>query len=63
MCSEVRAPGPFGEIGFAASRGKAKSMNPSPTAVSSKRRRKEDLVYQVVTVAAMVSMLASVWIF
>jgi hypothetical protein len=38
-------------------------MNLSPTAVSRKPRRKEDLVYQVVTVAAMVSLLASVWIF
>jgi len=38
-------------------------MNPSPITVSSRKRRKEDLVYQVVTVAAMVTMLASVWIF
>ena len=36
-------------------------MNPSPAAVL--YRRKEDLVYQVVTVAAMVTLLASVWIF
>jgi hypothetical protein len=35
----------------------------SPTAVSVKPHRKEDLVYQVVTVVAMVSLLASVWIF
>jgi hypothetical protein len=38
-------------------------MNPSPSVVSSKPRRKEDLVYQVVTVAAMVTLIASVWIF
>ena len=38
-------------------------MNPSPTAAHSKASRKEDLVYQVVTVVAMVSLLASVWIF
>jgi hypothetical protein len=38
-------------------------MHPSPSAVSIRPRRKEDLVYQVVTVAAMVTMLASVWIF
>jgi hypothetical protein len=38
-------------------------MHPSPSAVSNRSRRKEDLVYQVVTVAAMVTMLASVWIF
>jgi hypothetical protein len=38
-------------------------MNPSPSTVSLKPRRKEDLVYQVVTVVAMVSLLASVWIF
>jgi hypothetical protein len=38
-------------------------MTPSPLAVSIRPRRKEDLVYQVVTVAAMVSLLASVWIF
>jgi hypothetical protein len=38
-------------------------MVPSPSAVPAKPRRKEDLVYQVVTVVAMVSLLASVWIF
>ena len=38
-------------------------MNPSPIAVPAKAHRKEDLVYQVVTVVAMVSLLASVWIF
>ena len=38
-------------------------MNTSPTNVSSRPLRKEDLVYQVVTVAAMVTLLASVWIF
>ena len=42
---------------------KATSMNPSPIAVPAKSSRKEDLVYQVVTVVAMVSLLASVWIF
>jgi len=38
-------------------------MTPSPLAVAIRPRRKEDLIYQVVTVAAMVGMLASVWIF
>jgi hypothetical protein len=38
-------------------------MHSSSSAVSIRPRRKEDLVYQVVTVAAMVTMLASVWIF
>lgn len=38
-------------------------MTPSSSAAQAKPRRKEDLVYQVVTVVAMVSMLASVWIF
>jgi hypothetical protein len=38
-------------------------MNLSPHAVSARPRRKEDLIYQVVTVAAMVTMLASVWVF
>lgn len=38
-------------------------MNTSPISISIRQRRKEDLVYQVVTVAAMVTMLASVWIF
>jgi hypothetical protein len=38
-------------------------MHSSPSAVSVRLRRKEDLIYQVVTVAAMVTMLASVWIF
>lgn len=42
---------------------KATRMNPSPIAVSVRPHRKEDLVYQVVTVVAMVSLLASVWIF
>jgi hypothetical protein len=42
---------------------KATSMNPSPISVPAKLQRKEDLVYQVVTVVAMVSLLASVWIF
>jgi hypothetical protein len=47
-------------ISLAANR-KAIGMN-SPVAVS-KPRRKEDLAYQVLTVVAMVSLLASVWIF
>jgi hypothetical protein len=38
-------------------------MTPSPTGVSVRPHRKEDLAYQVVTVVAMVSLLASVWIF
>lgn len=38
-------------------------MKPSPNAVPAKPHRKEDLVYQVVTIVAMVSLLASVWIF
>lgn len=38
-------------------------MNSSPSAVSRKPGRKEDLIYQVVTVVAMVAMVASVWIF
>jgi hypothetical protein len=38
-------------------------MLSSPSVVSFRPRRKEDLIYQVVTVAAMVTMLASVWIF
>jgi hypothetical protein len=38
-------------------------MRSSLGAASTRPRRKEDLVYQVVTVAAMVTMLASVWIF
>jgi len=41
---------------------KGKRMN-SPIAVSVRPHRKEDLIYQVVTVVAMVSLLASVWIF
>jgi len=44
------------------SREKAIGMN-SPTAVSGKPHIKEDLVYQVITVVAMMSLLASVWIF
>ncbi len=55
-------PGPA-TFGYAALCGKATEMHPSPSAVSNRPRRKEDLVYQVVTVAAMVTMLASVWIF
>jgi hypothetical protein len=43
--------------------GKATGMQLSPTAVSGRPRRKEDLVYQVCIVAAMVSLLASVWVF
>ncbi len=38
-------------------------MNTSLKAVSIRPHRKEELVYQVVTVAAMVTLLASVWIF
>jgi hypothetical protein len=38
-------------------------MNSSPAAVSIRPSRKEDLVYQVVTVAAMVTLLATIWIF
>lgn len=38
-------------------------MNPSPTTAKARAHRKEDLVYQVVTIVAMVSLLASVWIF
>jgi len=38
-------------------------MTSSPSAVPVKPCRKEDLVYQVVTVAAMVTLVASVWIF
>jgi hypothetical protein len=38
-------------------------MNTSPITASGRPLRKEDLVYQVVTVAAMVTLLASVWIF
>jgi hypothetical protein len=38
-------------------------MNPSPIAVSATPRRKEDLAYQAVTVAAMVTLLVSIWIF
>ena len=48
---------------YAAHCGKATRMHPSPSAVSIRLHRREDLVYQVVTVAAMVTMLASVWIF
>jgi hypothetical protein len=35
----------------------------SPFAVSARPSRKEDLVYQVFTVAAMVTLVASIWIF
>ncbi len=38
-------------------------MTPSPSAVPVKPSRKEDLIYQVVTVVAMVTLVASVWIF
>jgi len=38
-------------------------MNHSPTVVPVEPHRKEDLVYQVVTIVAMVSLLASVWVF
>jgi hypothetical protein len=38
-------------------------MTPSPHVVPARPHRKEDLVYQVVTIVAMVSLLASVWIF
>ena len=47
-------------------------MNPSPANVSAlllpsdkvhRARRKEDLVYQAVTVAAMLTLLVSVWVF
>ena len=38
-------------------------MNRSPIAVSATPRRKEDLAYQAVTVAAMVTLLVSIWIF
>lgn len=38
-------------------------MNPSPIAISARPRRKEDLIYQVVTIAAMVTLLVSTWIF
>jgi hypothetical protein len=38
-------------------------MTLSPNLVTGKPRRKEDLAYQVVTVAAIVSLLASVWVF
>ena len=48
---------------LAARFGKATGMTSSPTAVSARPYRKEDLVYQVVTVVAMVSLVASIWIF
>jgi hypothetical protein len=38
-------------------------MTSSPSAVAKRPYRKEDLIYQVVTVAAMVTLVASVWIF
>lgn len=38
-------------------------MTPSPSAVLVKPSRKEDLVYQVITVVAMATLVASVWIF
>lgn len=38
-------------------------MISSPTAVSASPGRKEDLIYQVVTVVAMVTLVASIWIF
>ena len=42
---------------------KGNTMTPAPAAVFPRPRRKEDLVYQAVTVAAMVTLLVSVWIF
>ena len=39
------------------------AMASSPSAVSTRPFRKEDLVYQVVTVVAMVTLVASVWLF
>jgi hypothetical protein len=38
-------------------------MASSSSAVSTRPFRKEDLVYQVVTVVAMVTLVASVWLF
>jgi hypothetical protein len=38
-------------------------MTFSPAAVSARPNRKEDLIYQVVTVFAMVTLVASIWIF
>jgi len=38
-------------------------MISSPTAVAARPSRKEDLVYQVVTIVAMVTLVASIWIF
>jgi len=38
-------------------------MNSSPSAVAVRPSLKEDLVYQVVTIVAMVTLVASVWIF
>ena len=38
-------------------------MNSSSIAISARPRRKEDLIYQAVTVAAMVTLLVSTWIF
>jgi hypothetical protein len=35
----------------------------SPTAVAARPYRKEDLVYQVVTIVAMASLVVSIWIF
>jgi hypothetical protein len=54
---------PFWQVRIGAISGKATGMNPSPTAGLARPLRKEDLVYQVVTVVAMVTLLASVWIF
>jgi len=56
-------PGLRNDQKLVAERGRATGMNSSPTAVSIRPSRKEDLVYQVVTVAAMVTLLASIWIF
>jgi len=53
--------GPAAQL--AASYRKASGMISSPTAISARLSRKEDLVYQVVTIAAMVTLVASVWIF
>ena len=46
-----------------ASFGKASGMTSSPAAVSIRQVRKEDLLYQIVTVVAMATLVASVWIF
>ena len=48
---------------IAASFGKASGMTSSPAAVSVITIRKEDSLYQIVTVVAMVTLVASIWIF